>query len=128
MPAADQDFCLFVGRECLKVENPELAGVPQGKGEMFRTRGITKGGSAGMCWGAAGTRISESKALGQEGLQSACGIQVSEQFAWFGEQPYMFNALPHSLCSPEDAAPTQEYNGSYSPAKGWIPLNTSPLT
>lgn len=70
----------------------------------------------------------ELKALGQAGLQAAYGIQVSEQFAWFGEQPCVFNALPHSLCSPENAAPTQEHSGSYSPAKGWSPLNTSPLT
>lgn len=50
------------------------------------------------CWGAAGTRISKLKALGQQGLQSAYGIQAAEQSAQFGEQPYMFNALPHILC------------------------------
>lgn len=76
---------------------------------MFRIKGITKGGSDGMYWGAAGTEISELKALGQEGLQSAYGMEVSEQSAQFGEQPYIFNALPHSLCCPENAAPTQEY-------------------
>lgn len=81
-----------------------------------------------MCWGAAGTRISELKALGQEGLQTAYGLEIAEQSAQFGEQPYMFNALPRSLCTPENAAPAQECNGSYSPAKGWIPVNTSPLT
>lgn len=61
------DFvCLWEGNG-QKVENPDLAAAPLGKGEMFRTKGIVKW--SGMCWGAAGTRMSELQALFQEGLQ-----------------------------------------------------------
>lgn len=119
------DFVCLCERNVAGGWEPRAGSCPIGK-----RRNVQDQGDHEVIWDVLGScRNKNVWAVGSvPGRVTAYSIHISEQSAWFGEQPYTFNALPHSLCSPENAAPTQECSGSHSPAKGWIPLNTSPLT
>lgn len=94
--AADQDFCLFVGEGCAKGWQSWTDRCPIGK---MRNVQDHEDHEEWKCWGAAGTRISELKALDQEGSSHLVAFKYLNNLLGLGSSHICLMLFPISLFS-----------------------------